>query len=310
MDLFLFGGSVSPDQLPDRVRDHLDLLAGAGLLVFESSGTVRTAGVVVQLLFGNWMICQPPQANPQLYLGEDSLALLSRLRPGPSRRALDLCSGTGLQALHCARHVEHVTAVELDVGAATVCSLNVEMNRLHQQVEVRNGDLYQPVTGRRFDFVSANPPTLPYPDDLPPPAVGHGGTDGTDATARILSGLDVVLDAGGHAQMVGMALSEGQTLRGADRMATIASEHDLQVRCLVTSHASLGESSPLLEQLVQSVSAITACDPARVRSSYLDLLARVSCDHLSTFFLHVTAGPGRLQIVDVAPPADQLRWHA
>ena len=112
VDLFLFGASVAPDQLPDRVRDHLELLAGAGLLVFESPGTVRTAGVVIQLLSGNWMICQPPQANPQLYFGEDSLALLCRLRPGPARRALDLCSGTGLQALQCARHVERVTAVE------------------------------------------------------------------------------------------------------------------------------------------------------------------------------------------------------
>lgn len=308
VDLFLLGQSVNPSELPPRLADLVPGLTAAGLLA-ERDGRVATADLVVLLVCGSWVVCHPPRADPLFYLGDDSLALLSRLTPAGARNCLDLCAGPGLHAVHCARFAPEVTAVELDPRVARIARLNARLNAVADRVEVLPGDLYDPVAGRRFDLVVANPPTLPCPADLPGPRIGHGGEDGLRVTSRVLAGLPDALTDRGRAHLAGMALTDGTAGPLVDRLAVIAREHDLALRCTVISHARLAEGAAVFERLVPAVAAIADAAPDRVRESYARLLERRRLSHLSTYFLQVSRGSGAVEQADVSRPGRPGLWH-
>lgn len=307
VDLFLLGEAVPADTLAPGLRELTPGLAAAGLLTQRSDGLVETAGLIVLLACGNWILCHRPQPDPLCYLGEDSLALLGRLVPDGGRTALDLCAGPGIHAVHCARFTPEVTAVELDPRVARIARCNALLNGVADRVEVRSGDLYEPVAGRRFDLVVANPPTLPYPADLPGPRIGHGGDDGLRVLTRVLAGLPNALTDRGRAHLVGMALTDGTPVRLGDRFATTARQTGLTIRCSVVSHTPLGDAH--FARLVAAVAAIAGADRVAVRAAYAGLLERLGATHLSAFFLHAAHGPGNLELTDIATDGAIGRWH-
>lgn len=82
---------------------------------------------------------------------------LARHLPGllhPSASVLDLGTGCGILAGVAAPHVQNVVAT--DISAAAVA--NARDNLAGLDVDVRKGDLFEPVTGERFDIVITNPP--------------------------------------------------------------------------------------------------------------------------------------------------------
>nr|WP_255672668.1 methyltransferase [Glycomyces amatae] len=70
--------------------------------------------------------------------------------------ALDLGTGSGVQALALAARGLSVTATDLSGRALAFAALNAAVNGL--DLELLQGDLLEPVAGRRFDLVVANPP--------------------------------------------------------------------------------------------------------------------------------------------------------
>jgi hypothetical protein len=193
----------------------------------------------------------PPREDAVMYIGPDSLALVqhwldqgSELSGGvsgggasgdedrrerkPPRSALDLCAGSGIQALVALRlHASLETAVCVDVNprALRFCSANAALNRETTRVEMIQADL---ISGRCFRFsrgnvakseqrlssllssyppfglVTANPPFLPVPPAL---STRHGlfsdgggsGEDVLDAAVRLAA---QVLSDGGAAAVV------------------------------------------------------------------------------------------------------------
>ncbi|HUQ54817.1 methyltransferase [Lentzea sp.] len=309
VDLLLLGRGVHPDALPPDLAESVAGLTAAGVLVERRDGCVDTDGLAVLLVAGSWLICHRPQPDPLCYLGDDSLALLSRLTPQGTRACLDLCAGPGLHALHCARFAPEVTAVELDPRVAQVTRLNAALNGLTDRVEVLSGDLYQPVAGRRFDLVVANPPTLPYPvADLPAPHVGHGGEDGLLLTSRVLAGLPDALTDRGRAQLVGMTLTDGGPGRFGDWLSATAREHDLDIRCTVVSHSPLTTGTESCERLIAAVAAATHTELDRVRESYARLAEGQHASHVSAYFLQVSTGSGEVALADVSPAGRGGTW--
>ncbi|MFT3691508.1 MAG: peptide chain release factor N(5)-glutamine methyltransferase [Kofleriaceae bacterium] len=77
-------------------------------------------------------------------------------------RVLDLCTGSGAIALALAKELPaaQVIAVELSPEAAAVARTNAKRNELEARVEVREGDLWAPVAGERFDLIASNPPYI------------------------------------------------------------------------------------------------------------------------------------------------------
>src|SRR5579863_1722286 len=109
---------------------------------------------------------------------------------------LDLCTGGGSLALLAARVFPNarIEAVDVSPGALEVAARNLEEHGLQDRIALKQGDLFAPVEGARFDLILTNPP---YVDaaaiaDFPPeyaaePVLAHaGGTDGLDIVRRIL----------------------------------------------------------------------------------------------------------------------------
>jgi release factor glutamine methyltransferase len=77
-------------------------------------------------------------------------------------RILDLCTGSGVIAVSLAKEfpAAQVVATELSPAAAAIARKNAERNGVADRVDVREGDLFAPVPGERFELIAANPPYI------------------------------------------------------------------------------------------------------------------------------------------------------
>ncbi|WP_320671358.1 HemK2/MTQ2 family protein methyltransferase [Patulibacter defluvii] len=133
------------------------------------------------------------------------LADLVRDQAPAGGRVLDLCTGSGVLALSAARGgAAAVTAVDCSRRAVWTARVNGLLRGT--PVEVRRGDLFGPVAGRRFDLIVTNPPYLPSVDDeLPrhgPARAWEGGPDGRVLVDRICADVARHLRPGGRLLMI------------------------------------------------------------------------------------------------------------
>lgn len=76
--------------------------------------------------------------------------------------ALDLGTGSGFQAFLAAPHAERVIATDINPRALNAAALNARLNGV-DNVELRLGNLFEPVEGREFDLIVSNPPFVISP---------------------------------------------------------------------------------------------------------------------------------------------------
>ena len=130
-----------------------------------------------------------------------------RLRQGD--RVLEIGTGTGLVAIHCAKHGARGTATDVCDQALALARDNFKDNSV--EVDLREGDLFDPVEGE-YDVVIFNPPYLPTaPEDLtqsPLDGALDGGPDGTEVTVRFIQDLPGHLKEDGRAYLVVSSLQD------------------------------------------------------------------------------------------------------
>jgi SAM-dependent methyltransferase len=127
----------------------------------------------------------------------------------PRRRALDLGTGCGVQALHAARHSDAVVATDVSARALAFARFNAALAGI--DLDLRRGSMLEPVTGDEpFDLVVSNPPFVITPratsarsSALPRYEYRDGGRAGDDLVADLVSGVGPVLAPGGVAQLLG-----------------------------------------------------------------------------------------------------------
>jgi len=122
-------------------------------------------------------------------------------------RLLDLCTGSGVIAVSLAREypAAQVVATELSPAAAALARRNAARNAVAERVDVREGDLFAPVRGERFDVIAANPPYIASaviatlaPEVRREPVVAlDGGPDGLAFYDRIAAAAREHLVPGG-----------------------------------------------------------------------------------------------------------------
>lgn len=145
--------------------------------------------------------------------GSDSVLLAEAVPARDGERVLDLCTGSGIQALAVAARAAAVVAVDIGARAAALARRNAALNGA-ANVEVRQGDLFAPVRDERFDLVLANPPFVPAPQRGP--AYHSGGPRGDRVLRRVVAGLGAHLREGGRALIVShLALRRGETAAAA-----------------------------------------------------------------------------------------------
>ena len=137
---------------------------------------------------------------PAIY--EGTLQFL-RLLPELQGDALDLCAGTGIGAFALSRTYQRAFALDISVRASVFARFNQLLNG-RENVEVLQGDLYEPVAGQTFDCIVAHPPYVP---SLTLETVWRdGGVTGDLFVRRIVEGLPSYLRPGGCAMMLTQAV--------------------------------------------------------------------------------------------------------
>jgi release factor glutamine methyltransferase len=78
----------------------------------------------------------------------------------PAAAVLDVGTGTGILAIAAARTAARVTGVDRNPAAIECARINARGNGVEDRVDLRLGDLFEPVAEERFDLVLCNPPYL------------------------------------------------------------------------------------------------------------------------------------------------------
>jgi len=109
---------------------------------------------------------------------------------------LDLCTGSGCLAILASRYFPNavIDAVDISKDALAVAARNVEQYGLSDRISLHRGDLFAPLSQRRYDLIISNPPYvdaegmagLPRECRAEPAIAFDGGADGLDVIHRIL----------------------------------------------------------------------------------------------------------------------------
>jgi release factor glutamine methyltransferase len=140
------------------------LASSLGYLFWRPFLRRRLGRVVLEQIDGVPLLVLPEVFNPAVYRTGALLAraVWSWTPAMPCRadeiRVLDMGTGCGVGAVFAARRGFQVVAVDINRDAARCTHINALIHRLEERIEVREGDLFAPVAGERFDLVLFNPP--------------------------------------------------------------------------------------------------------------------------------------------------------
>jgi len=114
--------------------------------------------------------------------------------------ALDLGTGSGVQALFAAPHTERVIATDTNLRALNFAAFNARLNGI-SNIELRRGNLFEPVAEERFDLIVSNPPFVISPEKEV--EYRDGGLPGDRLTEQVIRGAAGLLREGGYATVMG-----------------------------------------------------------------------------------------------------------
>ncbi|WP_435870956.1 DUF7782 domain-containing protein [Micromonospora musae] len=162
---------TEPEAVVAAALAPLDLAeAVEGGLVERHDDGLR-AGVDLEPYGDEWWVLAdvPASARPGrplhsehvLGIGGATQTLIGATVRRPVGTALDLGTGSGVQALHLSTHARSVTATDVSPRALRFAATTAALNG--EDWELLRGDMVAPVTGRRFDLVVSNPPFVVGP---------------------------------------------------------------------------------------------------------------------------------------------------
>jgi ubiquinone/menaquinone biosynthesis C-methylase UbiE len=201
--LFLAGEEV-------EAAGAAEVLAPLALAELEQAGLVaRTAGTVrARVLlapFHGVLVAGDPwlpgrlRADHVVAPGQSSETLAKLTIRTPVRSALDLCAGSGVQALLAAAHCERVIGTDLNPRALALAELGAALNGI-ENIEWRQGDLFEPVAAESFELVVANPPFVVSP--VRELTFRDSGRLADELSRDVVSGIAAVLADGGFGHVL------------------------------------------------------------------------------------------------------------
>lgn len=192
-------------------------------------------------------------------------------------KALDLGTGSGIQALHLSRHCRSVIATDISPRALNFARFNLLLNRLEsRQIELRSGSMFAPVAADKFDLLISNPPFV-----ISPPYSGLPEYEYRATTGRGDSVVEqLVTQAGRHLKPGGIAqfLGNWEHHRGREWEERLAEWLDRAAGAGVSLDAWIVERevqdpAQYAETWLQDGGANPARDPSTYRRAYESWLA-------------------------------------
>lgn len=118
----------------------------------------------------------------------------------PVARALDLGTGSGVQALHATRHATHVTATDVNPRALAFTRLTLALSGA-PEADLREGSLLDPVADEPgYGLIVSNPPLVISPDSRF--EYRDGGMGGDDLCRTLVQQAAEHLTEGGYLQLL------------------------------------------------------------------------------------------------------------
>lgn len=203
----------------------------------------------------------PAALRPSEYTAALIQALQVRRTTVSGARVLEIGSGSGV-----------VLVAMADLGAATLCGIDIEEDAVSsgallldelghgERTELYQGDLWQPVAGRRFDLIVANLPHSALIDPLLPgrrATWGGAGIDGRRLLDPFLEGL------GRHLVPGGRAIITHNGFVGLDRSRRILARAGLAMEIVLTTLVYLPD-----EKLVRMTPSVLAAEKGRTIHRY------------------------------------------
>lgn len=211
--IFLLHDAVPATALAQAVGARLATqLVDTGIVRADEHGTVYCAlEIRPQIIAGRErvvfsdvdasLIDHVPGSQHVVGVGAASLSLLQSTPLSPVGTVLDLGTGSGVQVLGQLGCAESVTATDVSERALTLARATVAAAGASDRVELKEGSWFEPVAGRRFDRVVANPPFV-----VGLPEVGHvyrdSGMELDGASQKVVSEVTDYLNPGGTAHLL------------------------------------------------------------------------------------------------------------
>ncbi|MFT4234247.1 MAG: methyltransferase, partial [Microbacterium sp.] len=197
---------------------------------------------------GEWIVASdldelaspgPLPADHVLGVGGASLTLAGLQLPTLAVSVLDLGTGCGVQALRALRYADRVVATDVSARALRFAALNAELNAA-SRLELREGSLFDPVAGERFDRIVSNPPFVitPRAQGIPEYEYRDGGMVGDALVAEVVAAIGTHLNPGGVAQLLGNWESR-DGIDGLDRVRAWVEASDIPLEAWVIERESL-----------------------------------------------------------------------
>lgn len=162
------GLGVSDGECGEAVVAQVDLRPhSAQVPVLDEAGTVVDSAV------HEWWIAsdlsqaqtgQPPTEDYVLGIASATTNLLGLTMRSRVESAMDLGCGCGVLALYLAKHAQRVVATDISPRACTFTQFNALLNEV--VLDVRQGSLFEPVEGEKFDLITSNPPFVITPQSV------------------------------------------------------------------------------------------------------------------------------------------------
>ena len=176
--LFRVGEAVDDASLRAAVPERVfNALIECELLERDESGAWRTPSLLIVPAEGLYLIVGAPPSFPtaarpcNTWFDMSSYFVANALpRSLHGQRVLDICSGSGMQALLCATRGASAVGLELNPEAVETARANAALNGLDNKVEFRQSNMLAAVGEREtFDFIVCNTPYAPVIAGPEPP---------------------------------------------------------------------------------------------------------------------------------------------
>jgi SAM-dependent methyltransferase len=196
--VFLSGGTVTVSRIDRTIgADARAWLVEAGILAV--AGDDVHARFRLQVAEGIWILCDEPTAGAGTVMppGPTTVDLLAVMPYQLDGSVVDIGTGPGTIALVAAKRGGRAVATDINPRAIELTRFNARFNEL--DVDLRMGDLFEPLRGERFRWLYAQPPYVARPPDQAVVTFLHGGAEGDELAMSIIAGAPRALEPAGVA---------------------------------------------------------------------------------------------------------------